>query len=69
MLVLSRKRQESVVIGGSIIVTVLECSDSRVRLGITAPADLKIVRQELLTDQANSLRPKAVVPATGEVTP
>lgn len=58
MLVLSRKKQESIVIGGRIIVTVLDFSGNRVHLGITAPADVKIVRHELLTDQAIDLLPK-----------
>jgi carbon storage regulator len=51
MLVLSRKKQESIVIGGGITITVLDCEGSRVRLGITAPAEVKVLRLELLLDQ------------------
>ena len=37
MLVLTREKNESVVIGGQIIVTIVEIRGDRVRLGITAP--------------------------------
>jgi len=48
MLVLSRKKQQRVVIDGQITVTILECSPQRVRLGIVAPEGVKIARQELV---------------------
>lgn len=48
MLVLRRKIGESLVIAGVVIVTVLEVEGERVKLGITAPPDVSIVRQELL---------------------
>ena len=49
MLVLSRKQSERIVIGSSILITVLKVEGSQVRLGIEAPEDLTIVRSELLT--------------------
>ena len=48
MLVLSRKRNESVVINESIVVTVVEIRGDRVRLGIQAPRDVPIHRSEIL---------------------
>lgn len=48
MLVLARKQDEKVVIDGNIEVTVLEVSRSQVRLGIRAPGDVRIIREELL---------------------
>jgi carbon storage regulator len=49
MLVLTRKPGESVFIGQSIRVTVLQTTNrSRIRLGIEAPADVKVLREELL---------------------
>lgn len=48
MLVLSRKRGEQIVIGGNIIISVLSTQGNRVRLGIEAPANVTIHRQELL---------------------
>jgi carbon storage regulator len=47
MLVLSRKPGEKVVIGNGITVTVVEAQGHRVRLGIDAPADVRILRGEL----------------------
>jgi carbon storage regulator len=47
MLVLSRKRGEKVRIGSDITLTVLEVSANRVRIGLAAPAQIHIVRQEL----------------------
>jgi carbon storage regulator len=47
MLVLSRKRNESLVIGDDIIVTVTEIDGNRVRLGVEAPKDVTVHRREL----------------------
>ncbi|MCG8583129.1 MAG: carbon storage regulator [Pirellulales bacterium] len=48
MLILSRKRGESVQIGGGVSVTVVKISGGGVRLGINAPEGTEIVREELL---------------------
>ncbi len=48
MLVLSRKRNESVVINDQIIVTVIEVRGDKVRLGIQAPRDVPIHRSEVM---------------------
>ena len=47
MLVLSRRPQQSFVIGHDIIVTVLEVNGDTVRLGISAPRDVTIHREEV----------------------
>lgn len=47
MLILSRKQDEEVLIGRGIRVTVIEISGNRVRLGFTAPDDVKIIRAEI----------------------
>ena len=47
MLVLSRKRNESIVIDGSIVITVVEIRGDKVRLGIVAPREVPIHRQEI----------------------
>lgn len=49
MLVLSRKREESIRIGGDVVVAVLEIHGRRVRLGVEAPAQLRVLRSELTT--------------------
>jgi carbon storage regulator len=47
MLVLSRKPGEKVRIGSDITLAVLEVSGNRVRIGLAAPARIRIARQEL----------------------
>ncbi len=47
MLVLTRHVNESITIGDSIIVTVLAIEGDRIKLGITAPREIHILRQEV----------------------
>ena len=47
MLRLSRKVGEKVIIGGDVVVEVLEVSGSTVRLGIQAPRSVPIYREEI----------------------
>jgi carbon storage regulator len=47
MLVVTRKAGERIVIDGKITVEVLEVSGNRVRMGIQAPLELTILREEL----------------------
>jgi carbon storage regulator len=47
MLVLSRRESERIKLGNSIVVTVVRVSGDRVRLGIEAPADIRVLRGEL----------------------
>ena len=47
MLVLSRKKNESIVIGGCITVTVVDIRGDKVRLGIDAPRDIPVHREEI----------------------
>ena len=47
MLVLSRKKEEVIRIGDSIRITVVEVRGDKVRLGIEAPPDVKVHRQEI----------------------
>ncbi len=47
MLVLSRKKNESIVINNDITVTVVEIRGDKVRLGIVAPRDVPVHRQEV----------------------
>jgi carbon storage regulator CsrA len=48
MLVLSRKINESIVIGDNIVITVVKVDRNTVRLGIEAPPEVKVFRKELL---------------------
>ena len=47
MLVLTRKSDESLKIGDEITITVIEIKGNSVRLGISAPSNLRIYRNEL----------------------
>lgn len=47
MLVLSRHRDESIIIGKDIVVTVINISGDKVRLGIAAPIEVSVHRQEV----------------------
>lgn len=60
MLVLRRKVEEALVIDGVIIVTVLAVEGERVKLGISAPPEVMVVREELLTaeEQRQALQRK-----------
>ncbi|MFB9276274.1 carbon storage regulator CsrA [Cohnella cellulosilytica] len=48
MLVLSRKKGQSVIIQDAIEITVLEVDGDTIKLGISAPKEMPIVRKELL---------------------
>lgn len=50
MLVLARKENERIIIDGNIVLTVVRVSGGAVRLGIEAPREVAIKREELLTD-------------------
>ena len=47
MLVLSRHRDESIIIGDDIVVTIVDIRGDKVRLGINAPQDIPVHRQEV----------------------
>ncbi len=48
MLVLSRKNSEKIVIDGKIVVTVVKIDRNQVRIGIEAPGDVRIFREEIM---------------------
>jgi carbon storage regulator len=47
MLVLSRQRDESIMIGDNIVVTIVDIRGDKVRLGINAPTEIPVHRQEI----------------------
>lgn len=49
MLALSRKENESIMIGNDIEITILEIKGEQVKLGITAPKSVPIYREEVYT--------------------
>jgi carbon storage regulator len=62
MLVLSRKLGEKICIGENICITVVNIDRGKIRLGIEAPRDVPVFRQELLpaTKTADTVTPSTV---------
>lgn len=64
MLVLSRTRDESIIIGDNVVVTVVDVRGDKVKLGIEAPQDISVHRREVYeairreNQQAAKLRPE-----------
>jgi carbon storage regulator len=54
MLALTRKAGESIVVGNTIRITVLELSHGVVRIGFEAPPDVSIYREEIYREIARS---------------
>ncbi len=48
MLVLTRRVNERIMIGDDVVVTVLEVRGDQVRIGIDAPRDVKVFREEVV---------------------
>ena len=60
MLVLSRKLGEKIVIGDNIIVTVVKIDRNQIRIGIEAPSDVPVYREEIAPQFKNKPEPEAV---------
>jgi len=58
MLILSRKQEESILVGSNIKIKVLSIEKGNVKLGIDAPNDVSILRQEL-TEAVSEINKKA----------
>ncbi len=63
MLVMSRHRDESIVIGDNIVITIVDIRGDKVRIGIQAPADVAVHRQEVYEAIVRSTRPDPTTPA------
>jgi carbon storage regulator len=62
MLVLSRKLNEKIVIDGGIVLTVVKIDRNQIRLGIEAPPDGRVLREEIA---GPARRPAAMREAVG----
>ena len=54
MLVLSRKLNETILIGDNIRITLLGIDGDKIKLGVDAPKDIKVFREELLEATKNT---------------
>ena len=48
MLVMTRKKNESIIINENIEIIILDCDSQRVKIGIQAPKSIKIIRKEVI---------------------
>ena len=65
MLVLSRKKNESIVINNDVVITIVEIRGDKVRLGIVAPKDVPVHREEVYEAiHGVKAQPPAVVKTT-----
>lgn len=64
MLVLSRKKNESIVINNDVIITVIEIRGDKVRLGIVAPKDVPVHREEVY-EAIHGTKPQLPAQANG----
>jgi carbon storage regulator len=57
LLILTRKIDQSIIIQGNITIMVLGVERDRVKLGIAAPADVAVLREELVGDADSKVSP------------
>jgi carbon storage regulator len=50
MLVITRKKEESILIGDDIEISIVDIGNGKVRIGIDAPRSMKIIRKEILEE-------------------
>ena len=60
MLVLTRKAKQKIRIGNDIVITVLKIQGDQISIGVEAPKQVAIVREELLNDEELNNRAAAV---------
>jgi len=65
MLILSRRTGESITISDDITVTIVGVSGGQVRLGITAPREVRVLREEIYKAMQEENRAAANVPDSG----
>lgn len=67
MLVLTRRVNESIVIGNNIVVTILEIQRDAIRIGIKAPHDVEINREEIYQLLADKLKDSALLIQSSQI--
>lgn len=65
MLILRRRKNESLLIGDNIRITIIECAADGVRLAIDAPRQISILREEL--SEVEQTNKTALTPSVGSV--
>lgn len=63
MLVITRKTEETIIINDNIEITILDIGKDRVKIGLNAPKEIKIVRKEIYnTEEHNKQASEALSP-------
>lgn len=65
MLILRRKKDESILIGDNIRITIVDCASDGVRIAIDAPRQISILREEL--SDATEFNMDALAPQTSSI--
>ena len=65
MLILRRKKNESILIGDDIRITITDCASSGVRIAIEAPKQVSVVREELF--EAERMNKASLAPEKSSV--
>jgi len=60
MLVLSRKLGEKIVIGDNIVITVVKIDRNQIRIGIEAPQDIPVYREEIAPERSSKVETVAM---------
>jgi carbon storage regulator len=69
MLVLSRKESQRIRLGDSIVITIVKISGDKVRIGIDAPGDVLVLRDELELREQPAAAIEAVIAGVEETVP
>jgi carbon storage regulator len=64
VLVVTRKLDEGILISDNIEITVLEINKERVKIGISAPKDISIIRKELVDTLSANCEASKIIPKT-----
>jgi len=62
MLVLSRRENERIILGDDIVITIVRINDDQIRIGIEAPRNIVIMREELQQTNEKLVKPDMQVP-------
>lgn len=62
MLVITRKTDEGLVIADNIVIRVLDVGKDRVRIGIEAPKEIRVVREELYNTEKQNVAAAEALP-------